>query len=166
MIRDLVDSARLETGQLHLERQPLDLIDFAHQALGRLSAVLDVSHVQVEAVKPMVVYADPNRLERVLGNLVSNAVKYCEPDTGITVHVEERDGEACVSVSDEGPGIDPRDAPHLFDRGYRASGSQIREGLGLGLYITRLLVEAHGGRVWVESGQEEGSTFSFTLPLA
>ena len=79
------------------------------------------------------------------------------------VRVEAQDGEALLSVQDFGPGIDPEHLPHLFDRFYRASTSS--SGLGLGLYISRILVEAHGGRIWVESRPGQGSTFTMALPL-
>jgi len=71
-----------------------------------------------------------------------------------------------VSVTDRGPGISREDIPHLFERYYRVKGTRKAEGLGLGLYITRILVEAHGGRIWVQSEVGRGSTFSFTLPVA
>ena len=76
------------------------------------------------------------------------------------------DGQVVVAISDEGPGISPEDLPHLFERFYRAKGARKAEGIGLGLYITRALVEAHGGRVWVESEVGKGSTLYFTLPAA
>lgn len=164
MIRDMVDSAQLETGQLRLERQPLALEEFVRESLTHLSLAIGGGPAHMEAKASMVVNADPNRLERILGNLVSNAIKYGGPESQVTVTIGEQNGEAVVSVSDRGPGIDPADLPHLFDRGYRAARTQQAEGLGLGLYITRLLVEAHGGRIWVESCPGEGSTFSFTLP--
>lgn len=164
MIRDMVDSARLEVGQLQLERQPLDMEAFVRDSLMRLSVALDVSRVRIEVVSPVSAYADPNRLERVLGNLISNAIKYCEPGGEIVVRIQERGHKAMVSVSDQGPGIGPEDLPHLFERGYRAAGEHKSEGLGLGLYIARLLVEAHGGRIWCESEEGKGSSFCFSLP--
>lgn len=166
MIRDLVDSAQLETGQLRLERQPLALEEFANKALSRLSLALNGAQVRVEARDPVTANADPNRLERILGNLVSNAVKYGGPESEVVVSIWEQEEEAAVSVADRGPGIDPADLPHLFDRGYRSARSQSAEGLGLGLYIARLLVEVHGGHIWVESQLGKGSTFFFTLPRA
>ncbi|TAK34501.1 MAG: GAF domain-containing protein [Chloroflexota bacterium] len=166
MIRDLVDSARLEAGKLQLDRQPLDVVWFVGEVIGRLSFALDVSQIRVEAAAPVVAYADPNRLERVIGNLLSNALKYGTPGTPVTVHVDEHDGDALVTVADHGPGIPPQDLSRLFERGFRSAGAHKAEGLGLGLYIVRLLVEAHGGRVWAESELGQGSTFCFTLPLA
>ncbi len=89
------------------------------------------------------------------------------PGTPVAVSFARRNGEVIISVSDRGRGIPPGDIPRLFQRYYRAeAGRERREGLGLGLYITRTLVEAHGGRIWVEIEVGKGSTFHFTLPVA
>lgn len=167
MIQDLVESARLEAGQLPLDREPVELIAFVSDLLRRLAEVLDVSRVRVEGTAPVVAYADQNRLERIVGNLLSNALKYSDLGTQITVRVDERAGEGLVSVSDRGPGIAPEALPHLFERGFRTPGAARKaEGAGLGLHIVRLLVEAHGGCIGAESTPGQGSTFHFTLPLA
>ncbi|MDA8216407.1 MAG: ATP-binding protein, partial [Dehalococcoidales bacterium] len=108
--------------------------------------------------------ADANRLERVLTNLLSNALKYSEDTIRVTVGADA--DELTVAVADKGRGIAKEDLPHLFDRFYRVGQSRRMEGLGLGLYITKMLVEAHGGRIWVDSEVGKGSTFSFTLPLS
>jgi signal transduction histidine kinase len=99
----------------------------------------------------------------VVENLLGNALKHGAEQGEVVVRVEEREGEALLSVRDSGPGIDPEHVPHLFDRFYRASDRS--PGLGLGLYISRILVEAHGGRIWVESQPGQGSTFTIALPL-
>jgi two-component system phosphate regulon sensor histidine kinase PhoR len=112
------------------------------------------------------VEADPNRLERILGNLLSNALKYSDPGTEVLVSARNTDGEVTISVVDQGRGIAPEDLPRIFGRFYRSITARKAEGLGLGLHITRLLVEAHGGRIWAESELGKGSSFSFTLPMA
>jgi signal transduction histidine kinase len=133
--------------------------------LKRLEGALAVERVQFEAVTPVVVRADANRLERIVGNLIANALKYSEPETVVTLSVYAETNDALLTVADQGPGIQPDDLPHLFERGYRTkSAIQKTEGLGLGLYITRLLVEAHGGRIWAESEPGKGSTFYVALP--
>lgn len=167
MIRDLVDSARLEMGQLELVREPLDLHSFVAELLARLAGTPGGQRLRLaesDGLAP--VWADPDRLERILGNLVSNAVKYSPPESEVVVSLAEREGMAQVAVSDRGQGISPEDLSHVFERLFRASDEHRRESLGLGLYITRMLVEAHGGRIWVESRVGEGSTFYLTLPLA
>jgi signal transduction histidine kinase len=109
------------------------------------------------------VRADPDRLDRILGNLVGNALKYS--DGRVTVSASREGGAVRVRVVDHGPGIAAEDVANLFERFYRGQRHE-GEGLGLGLFIVRKLVEAHGGRVDVESALGRGSTFSFTLPLA
>jgi two-component system phosphate regulon sensor histidine kinase PhoR len=110
--------------------------------------------------------ADPDRLERIFANLVSNALKYSAPEMPVVIRAEAKDREMVVAVADRGEGIDPKDVPHIFERYYRTGDKRRSGGIGLGLYITKMLVEAHGGRIWVESELGKGSTFYFTLPLA
>jgi signal transduction histidine kinase len=98
-------------------------------------------------------------------NLITNALKYSPPDSPVVVRVELTVDQAVVSVIDRGAGIGSRELKQLFDRFYRAGNTDETEGLGLGLYITRLIVEAHGGRVWAESELGKGSTFRISLPL-
>jgi two-component system, NtrC family, sensor histidine kinase KinB len=117
-----------------------------------------------EALPP--VLTDASVLERVLVNLITNALKYSPEDKPVVVGVEARQDAAVVSVRDQGVGIPAAEMPLLFERYYRARSAEQREGLGLGLYIARLIVEAQGGNLWVESEKGKGSTFSFTLPLA
>ena len=165
MIQDLVDSARLESGQLRLEPIPLDVASFTTDLRDRLSHAMDVERIEVLIEDlPPTVRADPDRLERILTNLLSNALKYSRG--AVEVGVEAMGDEARIFVRDHGRGIAPDEVPHLFERGYRTRAAQQKEGLGLGLYITKMLVEGHGGRIWAESEVGKGTTFSFTLPIA
>jgi len=167
MIQDLVDSARQEAGQLELRLQLLDLPAFLRDLLAQQAGVLETGRVEVEVVGELPpVPADPDRLERILVNLLSNALKYSAPGTPVTVRLECAGDEVVTSVIDRGRGIAPEDLQHLFARYFRAEAGRGREGLGLGLYITRQLVEAHGGRIWVQSEPGQGSTFGFSLPVA
>ncbi len=167
MIQDLVESARLESGQFRLEKQPADLKSFIAELLDGARGVMDVGRVKVHIPEGMArVSADHERLERVLMNLIGNALKYSAPDTEVSIKAVRSKGEVTVSVMDRGQGIAPEDVPHIFERFYRVKGIRKAEGLGLGLYISRMLVEAQGGRIWVESELDKGSTFYFTLPLA
>ncbi|MHB0936425.1 MAG: PAS domain-containing sensor histidine kinase [Armatimonadota bacterium] len=166
MIDDLVEAARLEGRQFELQLAPVALGPFFDDLLSRTRAALDTGRVQVElapALPP--VLADHHRLERIVINLISNALKYSPPDVPVRVSVERREGEVAVAVSDRGCGIAPDELPHLFQGFYRA---RIRkaDSIGLGLYITRLLIEAHGGQIGVDSAVGQGSTFTFTLPVA
>ncbi|BDG03078.1 sensor histidine kinase [Anaeromyxobacter oryzae] len=164
MLRDLADSARSESGQLALARQPVALHAAVAELLGEADGALEAGRVS-NAVSPELppADADPDRLERILVNLVGNALKY---STGpVTVGAARHGAELRVFVRDAGPGIAPEDQARIFER-YVRGGAVRQEGLGLGLFIVRRLVEAHGGRIWVESAPPEGSTFSFTLPVA
>ncbi|MHB8877874.1 MAG: sensor histidine kinase [Myxococcaceae bacterium] len=168
MIQNLVDSARIEAGQLVLERERLELRDQLEGLIERLAGAMETQRITLE-LPPGVpeVWADPLHVERMLTNLLSNALKYGEPGTPVRVSLAERPDEVQVAVSDQGPGIAPEDLRHLFERYYRAPGArERRHGVGLGLFIVKGLVEAHGGRVWVESAPGRGSTFYFTLPRA
>ncbi|MHB1161859.1 MAG: sensor histidine kinase [Chloroflexota bacterium] len=166
MIQDLVDLARVESRQLAVHRTRVGLPTFVRDLLQRMGDGLDTGRVRVEMAEGLPeVWADADRLERVLTNLLSNGLKYSEAE--VRVAAASVDGEVRVSVIDRGVGIPPEELPHVFEKFYRARAVQRKaEGLGLGLYITRMLVEAMDGRVWVESEVGKGSTFSFTLPAA
>ncbi len=167
MIQDLADAARLEGKQLLLNRQSTDLPTFLHEILHRAHLVLDTARIQVNVHgTPPRVFADPDRLERIFTNLLSNALKYSPKERPVFVTIEGAEHEVHVAVTDLGEGINAEDMSHLFERFYRGKGIRKPEGIGLGLYITRMLVEAHQGQIWVESVLGEGSTFHFTLPIA
>ena len=160
LLRDLVDSAHSD-GQLQLSVQPIELRAFVDSFADAAGGALEVSRLDNEVPPDLApVLADPDRLERILVNLVGNALKYSR---GRVVVGAARDGDSVrISVSDRGAGIAEEDLPRVFERYYRGQRHE-GEGLGLGLYIVRKLVEAHGGRIWAESRAGEGSTFSFTL---
>lgn len=167
MIQDLVDVTRLEIGEFPLATQPVDIKAYLQNLLSRSETVAEYGRIQTDIPEDLPpVVADYNRLERILMNLLSNAIKYSTPGTPVLVRARKEDGMVRVAVTDKGPGIPPEDLPLLFQRYYRAKGTRATEGIGLGLYITRLLIEAHGGQVGVESEEGKGSTFSFTLPVA
>lgn len=167
MIQDLVDAARIEAGQLKVNARPVDIRALILDLKQRMAAT-GGERVVVEAPEGLpAVLADPDRLERVLMNLLSNALKFSTEGTAITVIAAKHADEVVTTVSDRGRGIPPDEQLHLFERYYRTKESRKRpEGLGLGLFITKELVEAQGGRIWVESEVDKGSSFYFTLPLA
>lgn len=167
MIQDLVMVTRLEGGQLILRREPIALAAYLDELLHSLAPAVDTTRVSIEipaALPP--VYADPDRLERILTNLITNALKYSPEATPVVISAVQRQDEVAISVRDQGRGIPPADTTHLFKRFYRVAGTKGAEGIGLGLYIARMLVDAHGGHIWVESVVSKGSTFTFTMPIA
>jgi len=166
MLNDLVESALLEAGKLRLDLEPVDLAAMARDLRGRLAAAYDGDRIRIDAATDVPkVSADPARLERVLVNLFTNALKYSEAGSEVEVRVTGQGGEAIVEVEDRGPGIDPGDLPHLFERYFRALGHRRHDGMGLGLYTARCLVEAHGGTIAVTSEPGRGSVFRVRLPV-
>ncbi len=166
MIQDLVDSARAEAGQLHLQREAVDLRVYLADFLERMRTAMEVDRLIVEVpddVPP--VFADYARLERIFNNILTNALKYSAPETPVTVRVRQQGETVEVAVIDRGCGIAPEDVVHLFEQFYRANQEHGPEGIGLGLFITKRLVEAHGGHIRVESKVGKGSVFYFTLPI-
>jgi PAS domain S-box-containing protein len=168
MIRDLLDSSRIETRRLTLERRVVSLAVLIPAVVER-SAEMTRNHVVTVTLRSEIppINADPGRIEQVLTNLLANAAKYGDPQSDIEVTLEAENGAVKVGVTNRGHGIRPEELPTIFNRFIRTRTAQQRtqEGLGLGLYIARGLVEAHGGRIWVESTPGETTTFWFTLPL-
>ena len=165
MIGDLVDSARAEGGQLVLKLQPIALAAYVQNLLERARTALDVLRIHLDIPDDLPpVFADHDRLERIFTNLLSNALKYSDPDSPVELSARALEGAVECAVADQGRGIDPEAIPHLFERYYRAQSTRNTDGIGLGLSITRALVEAHGGQIRVESELDKGSTFYFTLP--
>ncbi|MCL4369058.1 MAG: ATP-binding protein [Chloroflexi bacterium] len=167
MIQDLVDATRLESGQLLLQRRPVALRPLVEALLSTAMSGVERDRVRVDIPGDLPpVDADPDRLERVLSNLLSNALKYSTPETSVRLSADRDDVQVTVSVADQGIGIPPEDLPRVFERYYRSQTARVAEGLGLGLFVARMLVESHGGRIWVDSEPGRGSTFGFTLPVA
>jgi signal transduction histidine kinase len=165
LIGDLLDVSRLSSGRLLLRPSQVDLVEVARRCTALTQTAGQAGRVRVETDQDSIFgWWDPVRLEQILDNLLSNALKYDPTGGEVLVRIENL-GEVRVSVHDRGPGIRAEALPHLFDRFYRAEATERRAtGLGLGLHITKGLVEAHGGRITVESDPGQGSTFRFTLP--
>ena len=167
LILELLDVSRIETGRLEIRRDPIDWTTFVRQIVQRHhTAVSDRRfHVSMPDAKKVVV-GDRDRLEQVIGNLLENAVKYSPDGSEIFVSVEDRGDQVVTSVADRGMGIPPDELNQVFERFHR--GRQVSStnygGLGLGLYITKQIVERHGGSIWVESREGQGTTFYFALP--
>jgi signal transduction histidine kinase len=167
MVDDLLDMSRIEAHRLSLERVWADPRAMVHEAVERLSHVTTGSRVTVtEAGALPQVFVDPVRFDQVVGNLVGNAVKHGDKDGEIRVHAEQHGGEVEISVTNQGGGIEPEQMSRIFTRFGRlkTTRASAAPGLGLGLYIAKGLVEAHGGRMWVDSVPGKTTTFHFTLP--
>jgi signal transduction histidine kinase/DNA-binding response OmpR family regulator len=170
MIRDLLDFSQLEAGSLRVELRRENLAQLIRHAVESARPMAARHRLVVEVTedsKDLEVLCDRERIFQVMSNLVGNAVKYTEAQGRIKVRLSRMPAEALVSVIDSGRGIAQHELPALFDRYFQGQNRPVlhgANGAGLGLYIARGLVEAHGGRMWAESTPEEGSTFSFTLP--
>ncbi len=168
MIRDLLDVAALDAGRLAVQPAPLALgavLSEATQQLGPVAAQASLGLVLAPVEASLAVQADRGRVLQVLENLLGNALKFTPAGGRVTVGAEAAGGFARVWVSDTGHGVPSEQLPRLFDRFWQASQSE-RRGVGLGLAIVKGIVEAHGGTIEVKSVVGEGTTFSFTLPLA
>lgn len=165
LVEDLLLASQIEADHLELELEETDLVVEAAAAADAIG-VAEVG-IRVEAsTEPVMVPADRRRLGQVFANLLANAVKYSGEGGEIVVRVDRKEGEAHVAFADQGVGISPEVLPRIFDRFYRAPGAAGRApGLGLGLYISQRIIEAHGGRIEVESEPAHGSTFTVVLPL-
>ncbi len=167
MVDDLLDMSLLEARRLELRRKWVSAHACLGDAIARLSQVVGDRHVHVvEKDAAAEILVDVMRFEQVLGNLISNAVKYGDPGTDIEVRLEQHNGEVEITVVNQGRGIAAEDLPNLFARFMRskdARGSRM-PGLGVGLYIARELIEAHNGRIWAESTPGRTTAFHVTLP--
>jgi len=166
LIRDLLDVSAIEAGRLSVERQPASIAAIVSTATGMVSGEVEERSIDLrvdipDATAP--VTADASRIVQVITNLLGNAVKFTEAGGIVTIRVRNEPSVLIVSVSDTGSGIAPDALPHIFDRFWQARATP-RAGSGLGLAIARGIIEAHGGRIWVESELGKGSTFSFSLP--
>jgi signal transduction histidine kinase len=142
-----------------------DLVAVVRQMLDQTITPDERARVTLDAIPPRPVVVEVAQIERVIVNVLTNALKFSPADRPVAVQVVQRAAEAIVSVTDQGIGIAPEDLPHLFEKAYRAPTVGQIAGNGLGLYSSRLIVEAHGGRLWAESNVGMGSTFTVALPL-
>ena len=167
LVSNMLYASRIQAGGLHMEIAPLDLASLVQKVAHRLRVKSPGVTVKLDLPAHLpTVMADRDRIEEVLQNLLDNAIKYSPKRRVVTVSCHWTSDEVIVSVSDQGMGIALRDQEQIFDRFHRVDSSSTRstQGAGLGLYISRSIVEAHGGTIWVESILHQGSTFSFSLP--
>lgn len=170
LVNDLLDASKLESGSMRLDIDSVDLrgvLDELRETMGPLAEEKDIELVETLPANLPMVEADRAKLRRILMNLLSNAVKFTKNGGRVEIRAEQDGASVRISVTDTGVGISPEDLDRLFDKYQQARSRATRgeKGTGLGLYITRQLVELHGGEIKVASQDGQGSTFSFTLPV-
>jgi PAS domain S-box-containing protein len=166
LTQNLLDAARIGAGELHLNKEAVNLAVLVAETCRAEETLLAGKNQHLELalpVGPVPIQGDRGKLEEVLANLLGNAYKFAPKDSAIRIHLAVEGEEAVLSVSDDGPGIATKHLPHLFDRFYRVDQNH---GSGLGLFIAKWIVEAHGGTIAVRSEVGHGSTFTVRLPLA
>lgn len=169
LVNDLLDVSRIDAGKLTLRSARCDLVDLCRHVIDEASRATGRAITFESPHGELFCRADEDRIGQAISNLLSNAIKYSMAEHPVTLSLSTRDGEALLGVRDYGVGIPSETLPQLFQRFYRAPGIEVQfgsgVGLGLGLYITRELVERHGGRIWVESASGVGSVFWLALPI-
>jgi signal transduction histidine kinase len=167
LAHEIVDVVRLTTATLQIERAPVDLADLTRRAVDTIQVIASEQPVSLQGDDiPITIAGDARRIEQILLNLLVNAVTFSGGSGSIDVSLRHADGFAEIEVRDHGPGIPAHVLPQIFDRFYRVDDERsAREGLGLGLFIAREIVNAHGGRIEVESTIGSGATFTVRLPL-
>lgn len=169
MVETLIDIARLEAGRMPLERETVRLIEVAERAIAPIAPQAEAKGVEVSlTVEPpdLAAWADPGLLERVIVNLTGNAIKFTPRGGDVVIRgYKENNGDVLLSVQDTGPGIPLEDHARIFDR-FTQAGQRRQWGSGLGLTFCKMAVDAHGGRIWVESASGKNSTFYVRLPLS
>lgn len=167
LIDDLLDASRLQAGALVLNRAEVELDHLAQRIVKKFEVQTEKHNFEIRFPTefPLVI-ADEDRVTQVLNNLISNAVKYSAHGGTIQINGQASEGEIRLCVRDDGPGIAPKDVPFIFDRFYRSNdAAENTKGTGLGLYLAKAIVEAHGGRIWVDERiKKKGASICFTLP--
>jgi two-component system phosphate regulon sensor histidine kinase PhoR len=161
----LLDLSRLEAGRLKIQAAPVNLTDLIKRVVEMVQSTADLHRIDMRLPRePVSIQGDERRLEQVLMNVLTNAVRY-SPDGGtVTLSLECQSDRVRISVADTGVGIAPDSLARVFERFYRAASTPLPTGMGIGLYITRGIVEEHGGKIGVESELGKGSTFTVELP--
>jgi len=165
MIHDLLDFSRIRSGRLDLLPMTFSLGELASSVAGQMQMAAPSRLFETRTSGDTLVYADTDRIEQVLMNLLSNAVNATQCGGRIEILVRREGEEVIASVCDDGMGIPPESQKHLFEQLYRGSESR-HKGMGLGLFISKGIVDAHGGRIWFESDLGKGTSFHFALPAA
>ncbi len=170
LTEDLLDVTRLQAGRLQLQLEPMNIIPLIQRLVERIQMTTERHRIALETTLPyLVVSIDPRRIEQILSNLLGNAIKYSPGGGTIEVQISENEQRelACLRIKDHGIGIPAQQQSRIFHRFTRAENAEASGigGTGLGLYLCRELIERHGGHIWFESIEGQGSTFFVELPL-
>jgi PAS domain S-box-containing protein len=167
MINGFLNISRLESGKILIERHPFDIKTLIEDIADEMKVTATTHLINIEDCNSIEVNADRDKIQSVISNLISNAIKYSANGTVVRISCSKAENEVIVSITDQGIGIKPADAERIFDRYYRVESSDTRHisGFGIGLYLSAEIVERHGGRIWLHSEAGKGSTFYFSLPL-
>lgn len=166
MVENVLDMSRIEAEQLFLNRRKGELVAFLEDITGTMSVAHGARPIHlVTSMRRLEMEADWDKIRQVLINLLDNAFRFSPPDGQVIVTGDVQDGTAVIKVKDRGPGIPPENRDRLFDKFTRIRAEGMEGGLGLGLYIVRTYVEAHGGRVWIEDEEGMGAVVAFSLPF-
>jgi two-component system, OmpR family, sensor histidine kinase KdpD len=167
LVSETIQMAQIEAGDFHLERRSHQVGDLITAALQKLRILLEDRQVRVETERDLPeVMADAELIGLTIRQLLTNALKYANPESPLIIRAQAAEGVVKISVKDFGPGISPKDQKRIFEKYYRVKDNTDRiPGTGMGLAIARNIIEAHGGKIWVESVLGQGSEFHFTLPM-
>lgn len=166
LIENMVQLANIRAGRMRMETEPVHVRRLIEGAMVAVRQFAPEREVTLDITRGLLAEADPDRLDQVVRNLLHNAIKYSPADRPIEITAGTRDGMVQIGVRDYGPGIDAVDVPRLFDR-FSRTGSAIASGapgMGLGLYLSRHVIEAHGGMIWIEHPDDGGTRLCFTVP--
>ncbi len=165
LIAELYDATKVNSGYLQMELSVFNFSEIIKEAIDTVEVLQPAYHINVIGDGNVKVYGDRYRLIQVITNYLSNGIKYSNGQTEVTIAIEHDENTLTVSVKDEGLGISKEQIPYVFERFFRVEKTRDIEGIGLGLYLCRHIIQAHHGHVWVESKEGKGSTFYFSLPL-
>jgi PAS domain S-box-containing protein len=167
MINGFLNISRLESGKILIEKSHFNIEELVRDIADELKVTTTTHFINLDLCQSVDVFADRDKINSVISNLISNAVKYSPKNTTIQISCTVDQNQVVISVKDEGIGIKPSDAKKIFDRYYRVESSNTKHisGFGIGLYLSAEIVERHGGKIWVNSEPGIGSTFYFSLPL-
>ncbi|MEP6626852.1 MAG: HAMP domain-containing sensor histidine kinase, partial [Ginsengibacter sp.] len=165
MIAELYDATRVNSGYLQLEVSEFNFKDIVNEAVDTVTGLQPEHHISVKGNENIQIKGDRYRLIQVLTNYLSNGIKYSNDQPEVVLNVQHSKDTLTVSVTDDGLGISKTQLPYIFERFFRVEKTRNIEGIGLGLYLCRQIIQAHHGKVWVESTEGKGSTFYFSIPL-